>query len=109
MAATIRIADTVHPSHATKSDCLATGSTAVDDGIHHTHSPRRTPTGRSTSSEENKDGIYNMRDITRTFSRSTSKDKRGTWHWKAGDKAAEDDDPGIQQSGDFRQKEVGPG
>ena len=99
MTTTIRIADTVHPSHAADSDDIATVTSAVDDSIYQ-RNPRRTLTNRSNSSEDYDDGIYNMRSRTRAFSRTASKEKSSTW------RREEDEDPGIQQSGDFRQKEV---
>ncbi len=104
---TIRIADNANPPHD-KSDDIVSSSTAVDDSIYARMPPisRRTLTNRSTTSEDHKDGIYNMRDITRQFSRSTSKGRSGTWNWRSGDKEAEDDDPGLQRSGDFQQREV---
>jgi hypothetical protein len=72
--ASIRIADTIHPLHATKSN-------------------------NDASSTGFNDGIYNMRDISRT----SSKEKRSI---KFAD--AEDDDPGLRQSGDFKTKQVKP-
>ena len=105
MATTIGFADNVHSSQEKKDECPAVSSVAVDDGVY-THIPRRTVTGRSTSSEDNKDGIYNMREITRTFSRSTSHARNNIWNWKHGEKEPEDDDPGLQRAGDFKQKEV---
>jgi hypothetical protein len=68
----IRIADTVHPLHATKSN------------------------GDGASTGFN-DGIYNMRDL----SRSSSREKRSI---KFAD--AEDDDPGLRQSGDYKTRQV---
>lgn len=105
MATTIGFADNVHPSQEKKGEAVVASSPAVDDSIY-TRIPRRTLRGRSTSSEENKDGIYNMRDITRTFSRSTSHARNNTLNWKHGDRDPEDDDPGLQRADDFRQKEV---
>ena len=78
--ATIRIAETVHPLHPTRSatDGIASG---IDDGI------------------------YSMRAISRSSTRERSRDRRpgrvGT-----GDKEAEDDDPGLRQTGDFKHKQV---
>ena len=105
MATTIGFADDVHPSQEKKGECPAVNSPAVDDSTY-TRIPRRTLTGRSISSEDNKDGIYNMRDISRTFSRSTSNARNSAWNWKHGDEEPEDDDPGLQRAGDFKQKEV---
>lgn len=105
MATTIGFADDVHPSQEKKGDDAVASTPAIDDSIY-LHSPRRPLTIRSTTSEDNKDGIYNMRDITRTFSRSTSKARSNTWNWKRGDREPEDDDPGLERAGDFRQKEV---
>lgn len=105
MATTIGFADDVHPTQADKGDDVAANTTPINDSTYITV-PGRTMTGRSTSSEDNKDGIYNMRDVTRTFSRSMSKGKSTTLKRRSGGKEAEDDDPGLQQSGDFRQKEV---
>ena len=70
----IRIADTVHPLHVTKSN------------------------GEGASTSFN-DGIYNMRDLSRTSSR----EKRSI---KFGDKDVEDDDPGLRQSGDYKTRQV---
>lgn len=105
MATTIGFADDVHPLQEKKGEAVTASSPVVDDSIY-TRMPRRTLTGRSTSSEENKDGIYNMRDITRTFSRTTSHARNSAWNWKHGDREPEDDDPGLQRAGDFKQKEV---
>ena len=105
MATTIGFADEVHPSQEKKGECNTVSSPAVDDSVY-TRIPRRPLTSRSAGSEDNKDGIYNMRDITRTFSRSTSKSRSHTWNWKRGDKEAEDGDPGLVRAGDFKQKEV---
>jgi hypothetical protein len=68
----IRIADTVHPLHATRSN------------------------GEVPSIAFN-DGIYNMRDLSRTSTR----EKRSI---KFAD--AEDDDPGLRQSGDYKTRQV---
>ena len=70
----IRIADTVHPLHISRSN------------------------GDGTSTSFN-DGIYNMRDLSRTSSR----EKRSI---KFAEKDAEDDDPGLRQSGDFKTRQV---
>ena len=105
MATTIGFADNVHSSQEKNGEGVVISSSAADDSIY-TRIPRRTLTGRSTSSEENKDGIYNLRDITRTFSRSASHARNNAWNWKHGDREPEDDDPGLQRAGDFRQKEV---
>lgn len=72
--ATIRIAETVHPSHATRDD-----GDAISTGFN--------------------DGIYNMRNISRTSSR----DRRSV---KTSEAEAEDDDPGLRQSGDYKDKQV---
>ncbi len=101
MATTIGFADDRLPPHEKKGEAI-TSSSAVDESIY-TRIPTRTLTG---SSEEHQDGIYNMRDITRTFSRSISHPRHNTWNWKHGDKEAEDDDPGLQRAGDFKGKEV---
>jgi hypothetical protein len=68
----IRIADTVHPLHATRSN------------------------GDASSTGFN-DGIYNMRDMSRTSSRERRSIKFAE---------AEDDDPGLRQSGDFKTRQV---
>ncbi len=88
--ATIRIAETVHPSHAarTETDSTATGV----DGVYSMRAISRTSTREH-------DGIYNMRNLSRTSSR----DKRSL---KGSDREAEDDDPGLRQSGDFKQRQV---
>ena len=70
----IRIADTVHPLHATKSN------------------------GEVSNIGFN-DGIYNMRDLSRTSTR----EKRSI---RFADKDAEDDDPGLRQSGDYKTRQV---
>jgi hypothetical protein len=70
----IRIADTVHPLHATRSN------------------------GEVSSIAFN-DGIYNMRDLSRTSTR----EKRSI---RFADKDAEDDDPGLRQSGDYKTRQV---
>jgi hypothetical protein len=70
----IRIADTVHPLHATRSN------------------------GEGPSISFN-DGIYNMR----TLSRTSTREKRSI---KFADKDAEDDDPGLRQSGDYKTRQV---
>ena len=101
MATTIRIAETTRPSHTNNAgDDTDSNPAVVEDGIYNMRGFTRTATG---SSANDRDGIYNMRAITRTFSRSSSKDKRG---FKGGDKEAEDDDPGLRQSGDFKSKQV---
>ena len=107
MATKIDFADDVHPSHSQdkNGDNVVGNSTAGDSSIY-ARGPRRTATGMSTTSEDGKDGIYNMRDITRSFSRSTSRGRTSTWNWKRGDKEPEDDDPGLQRSTDYNQKEV---
>ena len=109
-ATTIGFADDVHPSQEKRGDEGKGNSTAIDDNSIYSRIPKRTLTSLSTSSEDNKDGIYNMRDVTRTFtfSRSLSKGRSATWNWKRDDKEAEDrdDDPGLQRSSDFRQKEI---
>lgn len=105
-ATTIGFADEVHPSQERKAEDVTANSTAIDDLSIYTRPVKRTVTTRSSSSEENKDGIYNLRDVTRTFSRSLSKGRSATWNWKREGDEAEDDDPGLQRSSDFRQKEV---
>lgn len=102
-ATTIGFAEKTHPPDE-KTDQVFT-STAVDDSIY-TRPFRRTITDKSSNSEENRDGIYNMRDITRTLSRSHSKPRDESWNWKHGARDPEDDDPGLQRAGDYRQKEV---
>ena len=105
MATTIRIADTVHPLHATKSNDDAPGyHVGADDGIYNMRDFTRTATG---SSGVDRDGIFHMRGISRTFSRNSSKDKRGLG-LKGGEKDGEpeDDDPGLRQSGDFKSRQV---
>jgi hypothetical protein len=76
--ATIRIAETVHPLHTTRSN-----QDAITSGID--------------------DGIYNMRAISRASSRERSRDR---WSGRVGEKEAEDDDPGLRQVGDFKAKQV---
>ena len=100
--ATIGFAEDVHPAQGVKPDGVETNTSAVDDSVYR-RKPHRTG---SISGEDNDDGIYNMRDVTRTFSRTTSKGKSGIWNWKRDNNEPEDDDPGIQRSGDFKQKEV---
>ena len=75
--ATIRIAETVHPLHLTRS-----ATDAITSGID--------------------DGIYSMRAISRSSTRERSRDR---WSGK-GEKEAEDDDPGLRQTGDFKHKQV---
>jgi hypothetical protein len=72
---TIKIVDTVHPLHATRSR------------------------GEGISSGFN-DGFYNMRGL----SRASSMERRST---RLSEKEIEDDDPGLRQSGDYKQKQVG--
>jgi KUP system potassium uptake protein len=77
--ATIRIAETVHP-------------------LHHT----RSATEAATTGRE--DGIYNIRAISRERSRS-----RDRWSLRNGpgdSNDPEDDDPGLRQTGDFKHKQV---
>lgn len=107
MATTIGFADEIHPSHSQDKEAedVTSTSAAIDDSIY-TRVPRRTLTTRSSNSEDGKDGIYNMRDITRDFSRSFSKGRAATWNWKRGDREPEDDDPGLQRTSDYRQKEI---
>lgn len=105
LAATVVFAEDVHPSQEKKTDDVVASRTAVDDSIY-TRIPGRSLTSRSTNSLGNKDGIYNMRDITRPFSHSTSNGRNNVWNRKRGEKEAEDDDPGLQRAGDFKQKEV---
>ena len=101
MATTIRIADTAHPSHNSRNDEDPPSSPAVvEDGIYNMRSFTRSPTGTSSADP---DGIFNMRAITRTFSRSSTRDKRSG---RGSEKEAEDDDPGLRQSGDFKSKQV---
>jgi hypothetical protein len=72
---TIKIADTVHPLHVTRSRGEVTSS-----GLH--------------------DGIYNMRGL----SRASSMERRST---RLSEKEIEDDDPGLRQTGDYKQKQAG--
>ena len=84
--ATIRIAETVHPLHPTRS-----ANDAATSGID--------------------DGIYNMRAVSRSSNRDRSRDRSGdrwTGRVATGEKEAEDDDPGLRQSGDFKHKQVNP-
>ena len=104
MAATIGFADEVHPSQERKGELNAVSTSAADDSIY-TRIPLRPLTSRS-SNDDSKDGIYNMRDITRTFSRSTSKARSFTRGWKRGDREPEDGDPGLVRAADFKQKQV---
>jgi hypothetical protein len=76
--ATIRIAETAHPLHPTRSNPEAI-----------------------TSSTD--DGIYNMRAISRASTRERSRDR---WNVRSGEKEAEDDDPGLRQAGDYKAKQV---
>ncbi|KAG0648812.1 Potassium transporter 5, partial [Hyphodiscus hymeniophilus] len=78
--ATIRIAETVHPLRPTRS-----ATDAITSGID--------------------DGIYNMRSISRSSTRERSRD-RWTGRVGTGDKEAEDDDPGLRQTADFKHKQV---
>lgn len=105
-ATTIGFANEIHPSQERKTEEVTANSTAVDDLSIYTRALKHTLTNRSSGSEDNKDGIYNMRDVTRTFSRSMSKGRSATWNWRQGGEEAEDDDPGLQRSSDYRQKEV---
>lgn len=106
MATKIGFADNVDlPQANNKTEDIATNGNLLDDSIY-TRIPKRTLTGRSNSSEPNRDGIYNMRDGTLAFSPTLSHSKSNTWRWRSGAKEAEDDDPGLQQPGDFRHKEV---
>lgn len=102
MATTIRIDDTPHPLHPTKSNDNAPDNVGVDDGVYNMRDFTRTATA---SSGLDRDGIFHMRGISRTFSRSSSrdKDKRGL---KGDDGDPEDDDPGLLRSGDFKSKQV---
>ena len=108
MNTTIGFADDIHPSHSQdkRAEDVTTSSAAIEESIYTPRTPRRTATNRSTTSEDGKDGIYNMRDVTRDFSRSFSKGRAVTWNWKRGDKEPEDDDPGLQRASDFSHKEV---
>jgi len=74
---TIKIADTVHPLHATRSRV---------EGV-------------SSSYNLNNDGIYHMRGL----SRASSLERRST---RLSEKEVEDDDPGLRQSGDYKHKQV---
>lgn len=103
---TIGFADEVHSLQEKMTEDATANPIAVDETSIYNRLPKRTLTNRSNSSEDNKDGIYNMRDVTRSFSRSLSRGRNTTWNWKRGDKEAEDDDPGLQRSSDFRQREV---
>ena len=98
MATTIRIAD---DAHLNKADDDANG---VGDGIQNMRDFTRTATNSSAIDRE---GIVNMRAVARTFSRSSLKDKRGV-KGDEKDVEAEDDDPGLRQSGDFKSKQVRP-
>lgn len=105
MATTIRIAKITRPIHATDSNDNADvvgGSTAVNNGTHRGHKMTR---ATSSGSEVGDDGIYNMRNLTRTFSRTSTKDKRGL-KGGIGERELEDDDPGLRQSGDFKSRQV---
>jgi len=118
MTTKIGFADNVDSSQANnKAEDVAINASPLDDSIY-TRPFKRTLTGRSNSSEPNKDGIYNMRDVTHAFSPTTSNARShafspttpnarsNTWKWMSGTKEAEDDDPGLQQPGDFQHKEV---
>ena len=104
MATTIGFADDAHPMDEKKGGEETVTSTAIDDKIR-TRPSKRTLTNKH-SFEDNDDGIYNMRSVTRTFSRSHSKPRDNTWGWKHGAGDLEDDDPGLHRESDFRQKKV---
>jgi hypothetical protein len=74
---TIRIAETVHPLRESRSRTQRV-STGVDDGI------------------------YNIRALSRGSSRERSRD---AWSVKPGEEA-EDDDPGLRRTGDYKTKQV---
>lgn len=90
----IRIADTVHPLHATKSNADSV-TTGVHDGIYHMRDLSRASSREKRSMG---DGIYNLRDL------STSSRERRSIRFADGD--AEDDDPGLRQTGDYKTKQV---
>lgn len=95
MATTIRINDTPHPLHTTRSN----EDTRSGDGNHDLRDFMQTT---SSSSRIKTDRIFDMRALTRTFSRSSLGGRRGT---HKGDKnEAEDDDPGLRQLGDFQSR-----
>lgn len=100
MATTIRIDDTAHPLYTARSNDDVSSKVGIDDGIHNMRDFTNTAT---SSSGVERDGIYNMRAITRTTSRSSSKGRQGL---KGVEKDAEDDDPGLRRSGDFKAKQV---
>lgn len=100
MATTIGFADNIHPPNEKKEGVVI--NTAVDDSIY-TRPLRRIITDKSNNSEENRDGIYNMRDMTRTLSRSRSRARDES---KLGTRDLEDDDPGLHRAGDFGQKKL---
>jgi hypothetical protein len=102
MATTIRIDDTPHPLHVTKSNDNGPGNVGVDDGIYNMRDFTRTATA---SSGLDRDGIFHMRGISRTFSRHSSKDK-DKWGLKGDHGDPEDDDPGLSRSGDFKSRQV---
>jgi len=68
----------------------------IADPIHPVHRTRSQDDGASTGFNE---GIYNMRSI----SRSSTREKRSI---KGSEKEAEDDDPGLRQSSDYKTKQV---
>lgn len=113
MATTIGFAEDVNAPHPHKTLEIATAS-ACDDSIYvrSPRTPRRVMTGmsgKSTSSDyQNKDGIYNLRDVSRPLSRTTSRARLSLGLRRDGgdDSDEKDDDPGLQRSGDFRHKEV---
>ena len=97
---TIGFADDVHPPPKKTGDETVVSSTAIEEPGSSTL--RRTLTSKSAHD----DGIYNMRDMTRSFSKSTSKGRAETWNWRRGDNEPEDDDPGLSRPGDYAQKRV---
>lgn len=86
--ATIRIAETVHHAR-TETNTTTTG---VSDDVYNMRNISRTST-------RDNHGISNLRNISRTSSRDTR-------NLKGGEKEAEDDDPGLRQSGDYKERQV---
>ena len=70
----------------------------IADTVHPLHTIKSRGEGTSTGFD---DGIYNMRGL----SRASSMERRNT---RLSERDAEDDDPGLRQSGDYKKKQVIP-
>ena len=101
MATTIRIDEAPHPLHPTRSDDSVISNGHIDNGVRNMRDIRQTA---SSSSGIERDGIYNIRALTRTFSRSSSARRQELK--KLDEQEPEDDDPGLRQPGDFKGKQV---